>query len=267
MNVEDYTQHALTEDGVYRVFPVTWTLEPSTKSGSQSVAILTRFAIHQKWHGKEQGWSAEWPPGYYVDHRAYVVGKDGELSQKLVEAVGKAGLWNGDWNQLDGPPPSVFMLLDVTTEMYEGVPRSRGNWLNPNADEPQPRGSFAPTDTKLLANLRERFQQKSRAVAGGAPSGPLAGAGTPAPPVVPQPVPQPAPWPGPPVTPSAAVSQPPQVSQPAPAPAAMASPPQPPQQVAPPRQVTPPQMSPPRIEQPPEIADDDDPVDPGSTPF
>ena len=93
MNPEDYTQNAIEEEGVFRAFPVAWTVEPSPKDDSQSVAIAFRFAIAQKWHGKEHGWSEQWPVGYFTENRTYVVKRDGTINQGAVDALAKCGLW------------------------------------------------------------------------------------------------------------------------------------------------------------------------------
>ncbi len=46
--VEEYTQRKVEEEGVFRVFPVAWTIEESTKAESKSVAIAFQLAILQK---------------------------------------------------------------------------------------------------------------------------------------------------------------------------------------------------------------------------
>lgn len=153
MNPEDYTQNAIEEEGVFRAFPVAWTVEPSPKDDSQSVAIAFRFAIAQKWHGKEHGWSEQWPVGYFTENRTYVVKRDGTINQGAVDALAKCGLWDGDWDKLEGPVPSVFVLVDVGPDTYEGKTRYRANWVNPNADEPQARGGFAPVDHLSLIHI------------------------------------------------------------------------------------------------------------------
>lgn len=183
MNLEDYTQRALEEEGQFRAFPVAWTLEPKE---SGAVAIAFRFAVQAKWHGKD-GWSAEWPPGYFVDNRTWVVKKPvaakdnqaarpAEINQAAVENLSKCSLWNGDFDALAGPVPSVFVIIDVASEVWESKTRFRANWVNPNADEPTARGGFTPADPDVLQQMRARFGSQTRAVAGGkktgTPSGP-----------------------------------------------------------------------------------------------
>lgn len=178
MNVEEYTQHQLEDEGVYRAFPIAWTVEEK-ESGAVSIAF--EFGIRSKWHGKEAGWSVDWAPGYFTTNRTWVVKKNGDLNQTAVDNLGKCKLWNGDWDALAGPPPNVFVLVTVGAETYEGKLRYRADWINPDADEPTARGGFAPADPNVLATLRSRFQSKTRAIAGGTGGGPAPAPPTPTP--------------------------------------------------------------------------------------
>lgn len=172
-SIEDYMQSKYQKEGVFRAFPLAWTVEESSAEDSKSVAIAFQFALFQEWHGKESGWSVEWPPGYYVENRTYVVKRDGSLNQGAVDALGACGLWDGDWDKLAGPVPNVFVLVDVKAEVNPKTGKTdyRAAWVNPNADEPQTRGQFKPADTGLLASLRSRFQGQTRAQIGGGKSG------------------------------------------------------------------------------------------------
>ncbi len=177
MEIQDYIQNQLEKEGVYRAFPVSWTIEQSTKNDSQSVAIAFMFAIYSEWWGKDKGdgsdhgWSEEWAPGYFTVNRTWIVKKDGELNSGAINSLAKCGLWDGDWDKFEGPPPNVFVLVDVGSETWEGKLRFRANWINPDAAEPAERGGFKPTDPAMLTAMRARFQQKTKALAGGAPSG------------------------------------------------------------------------------------------------
>lgn len=287
MNVEEYTQHQLEEEGVFRAFPVAWTV---VEKESGSVGIRFQFAIRAKWWGKEQGWSQEWPPGFFLYGEAWVVGrkdKGGDINQAAVENLGKCGLWNGDFDVLTGPVPSVNVLLDVGFETYEGTTRLKVKWINPDAAEPTARGGFAPADPNVLSTLRARFQSKTRALAGGAPAGTA-----PAPPHVPSPTPMPTPAPTPGPTPAPTPGPTPAPVQvaptdaPAPQPAPIVPPVVQPPQVAPAPQAAPPAVQPPQTAQvvppvqplsppigsgtyvaPPATGAPDDPVDPEETPF
>lgn len=261
MNVEDYTQHQLngdneqTGEGTYRGFPVSWTVEQSTAEGSQSVAIAFRFGIAQRWLGKEQGWSPEWPAGYFTEHRAWIVKKDGTPNERAIQGLAECGLWDGDFDKLSAPmPPSVMVLLSVEAETYEGKARFRANWVNPNADEPTPRGGFKPADASLLQSLRQRFEGPMKAIAGGQPKTP------------------PATPPG--TTPA------PQVGQPQPPPPAVLPPAVPPPAVATPAVSapavvqTPPDVQPPTgglvrppVQPPAATGTPDDPIQDDDTPF
>lgn len=172
MQLEDYCQTKVPNAGIFRAFPLAWTVQESTKEDSRSVAIVFRFGIFQEWHGAERGWSEEWPPGYYAEHFAYVVNREGEIIQGAIDKLVAAGLWDGDWDKLAGPcPQGFFVHLDVGENTYGGKTSYRADWVNPDAPVPQARG-FAPASDKLLANLKARFQQKTRAAAGGRPTGP-----------------------------------------------------------------------------------------------
>lgn len=290
MNLEDYTQHHLEEEGDFRAFPVAWTV---VEKDSGAVGIKFQFAVHQKWHGKEQGWSQEWPPGYYSYNDTWIIGrkdKGGDTNQAAIENLGKCGLWDGDWDKLLGPVPSVFVLISVGSEEYQGKTRYRTDWINPNADEPKPRGGFAPADPNVLAQLRARFQSKTRAIAGGAPAGKApAPPATPAPAATPAPVAAPAPTPMTAPAPVAATPMTPSVVPTAPAapPAAApvvpaapaapvatpAAPPAAPQAPGAPQAPTPAPVAQPQptpaeeFLSPPAAGDADDPLDPEAVPF
>lgn len=256
MDLDDFRQNPVDEEGTYRAYPVAWTFEEK-ESGAAAIHFI--FAIQQKWHGKEEGWSVAWAPGWFVENRTWVVKKGGkDLNQGALESLGKCDLWDGDFDKLAGPPPQVYVLLDVQSEEYEGKSYMRAAWINPNADEPQARGGFTPADPNLLAAYRARFQNKTRAIVGGNRAGtpppppsanpaPLsAGAAAVAPPTAPA---APAAPPGPPAAPAAPAApsiQPPIV------PGGVAVPPQ----VAPPHVPAPPPMpGPPPAAAPPEEPD------------
>ena len=275
LTVEDYTQQKTEEEGDFRGFPVAWTLEQSTKS--KAVAIAFKFAIHSKWHGADAGWSEQYPVGYYVEHRAWVIGSDGELNPKAVKSLADAGLWNGDFDEVAGPVKSVFVLLVVEQEAYENnKPESRAKWVNPDAPEPRARGQFSPADPSLLNDLRARFSGKAKAIAGGTPAGP-ASAPAPAAAIAPATA-TPAPanvaaTPATPATPAApsagaAATVAPAVASPTPAaaptPAAGVAPPQ---NAQPPATVAPPNVAPPVVNPATGPADPDDPMDVEETPF
>jgi len=272
-SIEHFAQVPIGPDhgeGVYRVFPLAWTVETATKEDSKSVAIAFRFGVAQQWDATDRRWSAEWPPGYFVEHRAWVVKKDGELNTGAIESLAKCGLWDGDWDKLSGAcPVGFFLLADVKAETYEGKTRYRAAWINPNADEPQARGGFAPVDTNLLGSLRARFQSKTRAVAGGARSG---GPGAPPPQPTaaqPQPIAQPQPQFAAPVNVAPPQSRP--VTNPQPRPAQFApqhaAPRVSPQPLASPQPLSPPVQPAPQASPYSEAFGDPTPDDIGPVPF
>jgi hypothetical protein len=168
MDINDYQTQPVAEPGIYRAWPIAWTIETAD---SGAVAIATRFAILQQWHADHKAWSAEWPVGYYSDARTYVVKKDGQPNASAIESLAKAGLWNGDFDALAFPPPQVYVHITVEEEEYQGKRRARVNWINPNAEEPAARGGFTPANQDLLKSLRARFGGPIRAIAGGQPTG------------------------------------------------------------------------------------------------
>ena len=202
MNIEDFTKHRVDEEGTYRAFPVEWALK---EYDSRSVSLNIKLAISRRWHGQELGWSEEWPIGHYVEHQAWVlvVPKDKDkkpipgaapvLREKTITSLNECGLWDGDFDKVDGPPPKVFVLADVSMQTYQGEPRFKADWVNPDAEVPKLRGAYAPTDRGLLDRLKATHQAKARALtagSGGASMGvaptPPAPPGVPSTPVVPQ---------------------------------------------------------------------------------
>lgn len=215
MEVSDYTQHELQDDGTFRLFPVAWTIEPSPKETSQAVAIAFKFAVRSKWHPDVKSWSEDWAPGYYVEGRVYVIKADGTLSKANVKNLQDLGLWSGDFDDIaEGPPASVIIHGDVESSEWEGKTRWRVNWMNPDADEPKGKAGFSPPDPEVLSTLRKRFRSQIKALSGG-DAGQVA-----APPAAPAAVP--------PAAPSAPATQP------AAAPQQQAAPPSPPAPPAPP---------------------------------
>jgi hypothetical protein len=201
MNIEDLTQSVIDEEGTFRAIPIDWTLEESdtvdeeTGKKSQSVALAIKLSIVSKWHPDADGgaWSQDYPPGWYVEHRGWVVKKDGTLNEKALASLSECGLFDGEFEKvLEGPPPQVTVLAEVSKENYKGQDRMRANWVNPNADRPQPRGQFRPANPDLVNSLRARFGSQAKAIAGGKPGGkppapPKAAAGKPAAPKAPAP--------------------------------------------------------------------------------
>lgn len=226
-------QALLADAGLFRAYPIAWTLKKSPQSDAHSISFM--LAIHQKWfpdHGEEGQWSQEWGPGYFVYFDAWIIGTKGGLNDGTVKNLVDAGLWRGDLEELKGPPPSVFVIAEVNPHTWQGKAGFKCEWVSPDAAVPKPRGGgFAPVDTSMLDALRARFAGPLRAISGGKPTGPA--------PTPPGTTPAFAP---------AAIANPP--AGPAPTPAAPAPAPtmQPP--VAPPQMVPPPPVTP----APPQVA-------------
>ena len=173
--IQDFIQSPLDKPGIFRGYPVAWTVEESTKQDSHSVAIAFQFAVHQEWvpasEGADAMWSQDWPVGWYVENRTWVVKVDGTINAPAVENLKKCALWNGDWDKLSELPPSAMVHLDVQEEMYEGKPQIRANWINQDADVPQARRGFAPVESGVLDQMRKRFGAQTKAIGGGQPAG------------------------------------------------------------------------------------------------
>ena len=106
-----------------------------------------------------------------MDGDNWVVKRDGSINEGAVQALAKAGIWNGDWDAFNEAPPSVNVLVTVEENVYDGRKSYRASWVSPDADEPRQRGGFKPADKSVLASLRARFGGQIRAIAGGNTSG------------------------------------------------------------------------------------------------
>ena len=185
--IEELTQAVLDRAGDFRGYPLSWYLEESTKADSKSVAVVIRFAISQQWDSEAKTW-IDYTPGWYCDARVWIVGKDGNLNGKAVDALKKTGVWDGNFDAFDagGAPTCVYCLLTVELNQWEGGSGHRIEWVNPDAPEPMKRGgAFKPTDGGLLAKMRQRFQGATSARGGvattGAPPAPATAASAPRP--------------------------------------------------------------------------------------
>jgi len=264
LQIEDYLQNAISDEvggaGEYRCFPVDWTFKTFD---SGSAAIAYKLSIVSRWHGKEQGWSKQWGPGFWVEHNAWVVKSDGTLNDKTVKRLIECGLWDGDFEKIQpgqNVPNQVVIATvqvatnkDGTVRMYQGQPQFEASWVDANADAPPAKGGgYQPSDPSALASMRAKFGPAIRAIAGGG----QANGAAPAPPAV-----------APPVVPPA-----PQVPQAQAAPEAASAPAQQPQaapQAQPPQQAAPgaPTAAAPQGVTPPPQGEDPEPSPDLATPF
>lgn len=181
-NPQDLLVQEVAEKAQFRGRPVQWTVFKSPKSESQSIKI--QFAITQKWDESTSSWSGEYPDGWYTEHDAWFVGKDGSLNMKTVERLAECGLWDGDFDKLAGPPPNVTCIVSVEYDDY--TKKFRASWVNPNSDAPRAQtGGFAPVTSSALEALKAQFGGQARAAAGSA--SPTASAPQTAPPPPPPP--------------------------------------------------------------------------------
>lgn len=205
-------QQIVDRTGIFRVRPLSWTLEQSEKSDSQSVAVAIQYGIVQEYAQPDQGepfWGEAWPPGWCVYGRTYIVKRDGQVNEPAVLALKEAGIWNGDIDAFNASPPDVVAIVTVQENEYQGRVSMRADWLQPNADVPRTGGGgLKPADPGVMASMKSRFGGSFRAIGGAAPSGQAAAPpqppqGQPAPPQAQQqpaqnaPAPTPAPAPAP----------------------------------------------------------------------
>lgn len=259
-NPSDYAQNPVSDQaggaGDYRAFPVSWTVEVSMtdeqkvqaqakeEEVSHSIAIVIRYAITHQWDVSTKAWT-QWPMGYYVDGRTYVVKKNGTQNDIGIDQLRDSGIWTpGDFAAIKSAPPQALCLISVERNDWKGSISYRVNWTSPNADQPRARGGFTPASDSVLDQLRTQFggSMGARAVAPGQPVR-----------VAPPPT-----------------GEMPPATQPAQQVAPQVGHPQHqiPQQVAPPHQPTPQPMPGQPVQQlPPATGGPQDPIDPGATPF
>lgn len=281
-DAQNYEVAEIEEMGHFRCRPIRWEME---EYDSGSACIFYRMAVVQKWSDGDETWTQEYPPGYYVDHRAWVVSKRDEkgrskLNEKTLASLAKCGIFDGEFDRINSePPPQEVVIAQVDEDQYEGRVRYRANWVNPNSDRPEIRGSggYRPTDSSMLERIKRDFQSQARAIASSATGSNR-----------PKPQGQPAPPPTPPVPPRPPQSNAPPSPSPrestggdaagggggAPEPPA---PPSPPPEPAPPTARAAPSPPPPPAPPPPPHPgrppdggasyDPDDPPDPDETPF
>ena len=212
----EYLQQNVGREGIFRGWPVAWTLEESkgtikdangndTGVASQSAAIRIQFSIIQEWvtgSDQVQRWSDQWGAGYFVESKTWIIGRDGRLLDGAISNLRECGIWNGDFDQLNAAPPQTVVHLDVQPNEWNGKTYYRAEWINVNADEPRKGGGqMAPVDQGVLERMKAQHGAALRA---------MSGAGTPpgAPPAPPAPgAPQ--------AAPAAPVAAPPAVAPPA----------------------------------------------------
>jgi hypothetical protein len=155
----------LKREGTFRVTPKSWTLE---EYDSGSAAIAYELEVVQQYHTEDGGvWSEVWPDGYTTYHRAFIVKKDGSLNDQTIKRLVAAGLWDGDWGALEGPPPTNRCIVTVKEDEYNGRVSYKADWPQADTDTPQVSGSgFKPADPTLLASMRQRFGSATKAIVG-----------------------------------------------------------------------------------------------------
>lgn len=214
------SEHAiLTEPGNYRAYPIDWALEaanPTEKNGnSHAQPVKIRWRIYQKWHPDQSeaggAWSQAWPD-YRIDSWTYIIGRDGQPSEKPARQLIDAGLWNGDLDAFAGEPPKAYALISVESDNYQGQAKVKVRWISPNADKPPAGGgAFTPTEKSVLDSVRSRFGSSFRAMAGQGAATAAGAAPQPAGPAAPSPAPANAQPPAQPAQQHAAPMQPGQV--------------------------------------------------------
>lgn len=181
-------QTFLKEEGTFRVYPRSWTVE---QKDSGAACIAVELYVSRRWHpdeGDDGMWSAEWPEGYTVYMRSWVIKKNGELNEGAVKALVDTGIWDGDFDAIAEAPPAKFLIVSVKGEEYNGNVSYRADWPQPDCEKPKVSGTgFKPVDVGLLKNLSQRFGPSLRALGagGGATAQPAAAPRGPAAPAAP----------------------------------------------------------------------------------
>lgn len=171
--------------GTFRVMPIQWTIEESDKSSSVAVAI--RFEIRAEQVGEvpdnpEEGIAggfAEWPHGYDVYGRFWVVKADGSINQKSVETLRDVLGWDGDFaTVLNSAAPAIECQVEVEESDFEGKRSFRVKWLNPLGSS----GGLKKADPDKVKALSAKYGSLIRAAAGKGPAAPAGKPGSPPPP-------------------------------------------------------------------------------------
>ena len=165
------------ETGIYRARPIEWVIEEY--EGKQTKALRIKFEIIQRWDGDGGGggtWSAEFPGGYVQFHRAFIIGKEGNLNERAIRSLTEAGLWDGNFESLaQDPNPHARAIVDVRENEYNGRVSYRIEWVNPDAEKPRAAGGPRTTDASVLQQLQARFGAQTRAMGGGSTPQPAGG--------------------------------------------------------------------------------------------
>ena len=188
MNIEELTQQAIEAPGHYRCKLIAWTVEDlgkeatETKEATHTVMVKLLHSVQQIWvkeekdpiNGKvetEAAWSGEWPVGYYVESAHFIIGRNGEVNQKTADRLKECGIWFGDFDDFEGPPPEVVCIVTAEEKVNGAHTSVEGSWVNPDAERPKEPGApnYAPKDKEALSSLRARFGKKFKKPTDGKP--------------------------------------------------------------------------------------------------
>lgn len=181
----------LQDTGIFRFRVTEWTFEQSTKAESQSACIVYKLDAVQKWHedpGLPDGgqWSQEWQPGWTAFLRSYIIDRRGDANLGAIKALSEAGIFSGNLEDIEGPPPAAVFIAEMKLDSYNGRDSYRAEWPKANADVPKTAGGLRPADSNLLRSMNAKLGAQLRAATGGAQRA-ASPAPAPAPPAAPAP--------------------------------------------------------------------------------
>lgn len=159
----------LEREGIFKMRPLSWKVEPSQNSKSVAIAIefvvLAQLAEDVDANGaKVYSW-IDWSEAeeHRVWGRYYVVGKEGKANVSSCEQLAESMGWNGTLKSVQAGPPPRGLVVQVTVkaDTYNGKTTYKAGWMNP--------GDYVPTgggaDESEVNALDAQFGSLLRAAA------------------------------------------------------------------------------------------------------
>ncbi len=156
----------LEQSGIFRCKPLSWEVQ---EAQSGAVGINMSFLVIEELDGDK--WLSWDEAGEYMFWGTFwVVKKDGTVNQSAVDQLAKSLGWNGDLASVVDSAVGNLPLVQVTVkeEVYEGVTRYKGSWMNPAE---YTGGSGGGADPAKVKELKGRFGSLLRAAAASATEG------------------------------------------------------------------------------------------------
>lgn len=153
----------LEREGIFKVRPLNWYLQPSDREGSQAIAVSIEFLILAQLEGAE--WTS-WDQ--YEDHSVvgwfYIVKADGTVDSARVQDLHDALGWNGDPDAFAGGVPDVVVQVTVKGDVYNGRTSYKAAWIRPGDFTPRPKEATP----EAVSSIKKRYGSLFRAAASGA---------------------------------------------------------------------------------------------------